>query len=211
MPKITLLPKSAFCILALAFCLAACFQIAVVPTASMEGTVLVGDHLFVSSALDGPSLPGTSWRLPRLAAPRRGQIVSFRAPGESGAVYLKRVVALGGDSVEMRDGVLYINDTAMREPYAPRSRYMANVPRQTVPGGEIYVLGDNRNNSEDSRAWGPVPVQSVIGRPILVLWSFRTKSSDWMDSRGEPTNAFYWTALHHLIPLTRWSRTGLLL
>jgi signal peptidase I len=194
-------------ILAAALCLAMCFEIAVVPTASMEGTVLVGDHLFVSKVLDGPLVPGTTWRLPRWGKVRRGQIVSFRAPGQE-AIFLKRVVAVSGEAVEMRGGVLYVNDVPVTESYAAKCKYRADVNRQVVPPGDIYVMGDNRDNSEDSRAWGPVPVRSVVGKPLFVLWSVRTRAGDWLDAKGQPTNAFYWTGLRHLVASTRWTRTG---
>lgn len=201
----------AFAIVAFVFCLVACFEIVVIPTASMERTVLIGDHLFVSKVLDAPPIPGTRWRLPRLGRPGRGQIVSFRSPEQEDVVFLKRVVAVAGDAIQMRGGVLYVNDLPETQPYAARCRFQADTSRQIVPAGYIFVMGDNRDNSEDSRTFGPVTLQSVVGRPLLVLWSLRTRSSDWFDVDGQPKNTFYWSALRHVVASTRWSRTGTLL
>lgn len=195
-------------IVAIAVCLTTCFEIGVVPTASMQGTVLIGDHLLILKLFDGAFVAGTSLRLPRLGKVERGQVVSFHAPGEKGVLFLKRVVATSGDSVEMRDGVLYVNDVPEAEPYASPCKYRAEVARLIVPRDDIYVMGDNRDNSEDSRTFGPVPVESIVGRPLFVIWSLRTGSTDWFDEEGQPTNTIYWTALRHLVASTRWSRTG---
>lgn len=126
-------------------------------------------------------------------------------------MFLKRVVAVAGDAIQMRGGVLYVNDLPETQPYAARCRFQADTSRQIVPAGYIFVMGDNRDNSEDSRTFGPVTLQSVVGRPLLVLWSLRTRSSDWFDVDGQPKNTFYWSALRHVVASTRWSRTGTLL
>src|SRR5215467_4064189 len=84
-------------------------EASVVPTGSMEGTILIGDHLFLNKMLYGPEIPFLDRRLPRLKSVRRGDIVAFRYPKEPAETYLKRVVAVGGDSLEIRDGGLYIN------------------------------------------------------------------------------------------------------
>src|SRR5436305_8871464 len=92
-------------------------EASVVPTASMEGTILVGDHLFMDKLLYGPEIPLTHWRLPALKSVHRGDIVVFHYPKDPSETFLKRVAAIGGDQIEIRDGVLYVNARAVSEPY----------------------------------------------------------------------------------------------
>jgi signal peptidase I len=186
------------------------FGIALIPTPSMESTVLVGDHLLVAKFLDAPRLPLTNYRLPRIASPRRGEVVSFHPPHAAELVFMKRVVAIAGDSVEIRQGVLYVNGKAVPESYAAPHAPISVRP-VTVPEGHIFVLGDNRDNSEDSRYWGTVSIDAVVGRPQLVVWSVRGKTSDWLTENGSVRPQFYWTAAQHLIASTRWARLGLYL
>lgn len=186
-----------------------------VPTASMERTVLVGDHLLVLKLLYGPTLPFTHYRLPHLRTPKAGEIVAFRSPVDSSEIYLKRVIAIAGDVVEIQRGVLYVNGVHMPDEYArvranKRGTWQENIPPQRVPAGSLFVLGDNRDNSEDSRYWGPVSTDSVVGEPILVFWSYDAPSSAWLDPSIFHQVELYASALGHLTQ-TRWRRTGLLL
>jgi signal peptidase I len=187
------------------------FEIALVPTASMERTVLVGDNVLVFKLLDGPRIPGTSIRLPRLHAPHRGSLVSFVPAAHPTSVFLKRVVALPDDTVEMRGGLLYVNGAVVSESYAPRSSRIPNVASRRLRAGEIFVLGDNRNLSEDSRDFGPIAADSIVGRPIAVVWSSRARTPDLLDNRGNVRLGFYVSAVLHPIESFRWSRIGRLL
>ena len=92
-------------------------EASVVPTGSMEGTILVGDHLFMDKLLYGPEIPMVHWRLPRLKSIHRGDIIVFRFPRNPSDTYLKRVAAVGGDTLEIRDGVVYVNYRPVIEPY----------------------------------------------------------------------------------------------
>lgn len=187
------------------------FEVALVPTASMESTVLVGDEVLVFKLFDSPRIPGTSLHLPRLRVPRRGSLVSFASPTKMDSVFLKRVVAIPGDTVEMRNGFLYVNGAPVFESYAPRSTRIPTLPAQRLRSGELFVLGDNRNQSEDSRDFGPVPTSSVVGQPVAVVWSSRARTDDLLDVRGNIRLGFYWSALLHPFASTRWSRIGTLL
>jgi signal peptidase I len=158
------------------------FQIVVVPTASMEGTVLVGDHLLIDRFAYGPEIAFGHLRLPRLKKVQRGDVVSFHPPGRAGEVYLKRVVAVGGDRVESRDGVLYINGEPRLEKRARFEMWPAGAQQLVVAPGQLYVLGDNRDHSEDSRKFGTVPEVNVIGEPVMVLWSFANPTREWLRS-----------------------------
>jgi signal peptidase I len=117
------------------------FEIVVVPTPSMERTVMVGDHLLINRF-------AFRWR-----HVQPGDVISFRPPKRRGDTYLKRVIAVGGDVVEIRDGMIFVNGSTLAEPYA---QHLCRICRQRsmplrVPEGELYVLGDNRDRSEDSR------------------------------------------------------------
>ena len=190
-------------------------EASVVPTPSMEGTVLVGDHLFLEKALYGPTVPVLGLRLPMLRSPRRGEIVAFRFPLDPQMTFLKRVVAVGGDTVEIRRSQLYVNGRAVAEPYVVHRNAAAeatdNLGAVRVPAGKLFVLGDNRDDSEDSRYWGFVPVENVIGEPLLVYWSYDAPTSAWLDSDPAHRVRFYASILENLFTRTRWSRTGTLL
>ncbi|MDE3077843.1 MAG: signal peptidase I [Chloroflexota bacterium] len=100
---------------------------------------------------------------------QRGDIIVFRYPLDPTKSFVKRVIALPGDSVEVRDGKVSVDGQVLKEPYlnAPTRGYF---PRTVVPAGDYFVLGDNRNNSSDSRAWGPLPANDVIGRAWVSYW-----------------------------------------
>src|SRR5207248_1499816 len=142
-------------------------EVAVVPTASMEGTILVGDHILLDKFLYGPSVPFTSWHWATRRAVRRGSIIAFQFPLNPKLNFLKRVAAVGGDTVEIRDDVLFVNHAAVAEPYAVHRRRgkqrAQNMMARAIPAGEVFVLGDNRDASDDSRYWGNVPLANVIG------------------------------------------------
>ena len=104
----------------------------------------------------------------RLGAPRRGDIVAFKHERSAPSVYLKRIVGLPGDRIAIECGVVSVNGRVLDEPYARRDARSFEVV--AVPPGAYYVLGDNRAGSDDSRAWGFVPAQDVIGRAILGVW-----------------------------------------
>jgi signal peptidase I len=188
-------------------------EASVVPTASMEHTVLVGDHLILNKLLYGPEVPLLHWRLPMLKTIHRGEIVVFRYPKDPSQTFLKRVVAVGGDCLEIRDGTLYVNARAVSEPYAihrglSRAQHINPV---VVPARHLFVMGDNRDNSSDSREWGFVPVKNVIGEPLLVYWSYDAPSSRWMDENLSHQMAFYGSIVENFFSRTRWRRTGRLL
>ena len=184
-----------------------------VPTASMEGTVLVGDHYFVFKLPYGPRIPFTSFHLPRWRHAQRGEILAFRSPRDAREKFVKRVVAVGGDAIEIRNGIVYVNDLRMKEPYAVftgrrRGAWTENMPRRVVPVGELFMLGDNRDKSEDSRFWGAVPEENIVGRPIMIFWSYNAPTNAWMDENPFHRIRFYASVGTHLFSNTRWSRLG---
>lgn len=193
-----------------------------IPTRSMENTLLAGDFLLVNKAVYGAQVPGTRTRLPAFGEPQRGDVIVFTPPHEPRRHYVKRVVGMPHDTLAMIDKTLYVNGEPLSEPYArytdpdPLGDYSASamlwqrgflahrIEERTyhpsrdnwgplvVPTDRYFVLGDNRDDSEDSRFWGFVEQDAVTGRPLLVYYSF------------EPG------ALGSLAYLTqvRWSRIG---
>jgi signal peptidase I len=172
-----------------------------IPTGSMERTLLVGDFLLVNKLAFGAAIPGTPARLPAFSAPARGDIIVFVPPHEAGKNYVKRLVGLPGDTLEMRRKTLYVNGRPQDEAWASHSdpgdiyvsamfwqcAYTAaagancrptrdNWGPLVVPAGHYFVLGDNRDDSEDSRYWGFVDPQAVKGRPLFIYFSYEAGS-----------------------------------
>ncbi len=183
-----------------------------IPSESMEKTLLVGDYLLVDKAHYGASRPG-SWLLP-YGTVRRQEIVVFRYPLNPSQHFVKRVIAIPGDRVKLIDKHVYVNDVRQDDEYATfnwatRDRFRDNFPdgglygdkisskwflqaqklledgELIVPEGSYFVLGDNRDDSYDSRYWGFVPADSIVGRPLLIYWSMDRSSSDADD--GAPS------------------------
>ena len=181
-----------------------------IPSGSMEGTLLVGDFLLVNKLVYGAELPFTGTRLPALRTPTRGDVIVFEYPEDLTKNFVKRLVGVPGDTLAMRDGVLYRNGAAVREDYAvhreagddgardefrwQRNHLLASAAPEAgfppsrnnwgplvVPDGNYFVLGDNRDNSLDSRYWGFVADSLVKGRPMVVYYSFDPDSSNGMD------------------------------
>jgi signal peptidase I len=192
-----------------------------IPSGSMERTLLVGDFLFVNKALYGAEVPLIHARLPAVRDPRLGDIVVFDSRTEAGVKVVKRVVGTPGDTLAMRDNVLYRDGVRQVEPYVehvdpgsdpsdPEMRLwqlqylLAGVDRATyqptrgnwgpivVPVRQYFVMGDNRDNSYDSRYWGFVDRRVIRGRPLFIYYSFDHDS---------------WRVLPFLTAI-RWSRIG---
>lgn len=162
-------------------------QAYVVPTPSMEARILVGDHLIVNKFLFAPSGRGLLARLLPHRAVRRGDVIVFKFPEDPRRDFIKRVVALPGETVEIRDKVVFVEGIRLPEPHVtfsddrvwpddpelPESYRRRDQSRPfTVPPGSYFALGDNRDNSYDSRFWGPVPADNLKGRAMLVYWSY---------------------------------------
>lgn len=186
-----------------------------IPTGSMEETLLIGDFLLVNKAVYGAQIPGTEYRLPGFSDVEPGDIVVFVYPDPYGEYepdpdYVKRVIGAPGDTLAMREKVLYRNGKAQDEPYvqyldgmdatyrpqfAWQRQYLApGVDAETyrpsrdtwgpivVPPGHYFAMGDNRDNSADSRYWGFVPVEAIKGKPLVVYFSKDQGSAfPWLD------------------------------
>jgi signal peptidase I len=173
----------------------------------MENTILVGDHYLLFKLPYGPKVPFTHMHLPRLRTTKRGEIVAFRSPSDPQIAFVKRIVAVGGDVIEIHGGIAYLNGQPLKEPYA-RWRSNGEMGPLRVPVGQLFMLGDNRNQSEDSRYWGPIPEENVIGEPLLIFWSYDAPSREWLDHNLLHQVRFYSSVAANFFGHTRWNRIG---
>lgn len=162
-----------------------------IPSASMEENLLVGDHILVNKFVYGPG-GAEAFFLP-IRPLRSGDITVFRFPDDPGRDFIKRCIGVAGDRIEIRDKIVYVNGRALdeeayvvhRDPRIyPQSIFLSEDYRKrdnfgpiTVPEGELFFLGDNRDDSHDSRFWGTVPRKFVKGRALVIYWSFDADSA----------------------------------
>ncbi|HKI12027.1 MAG TPA: signal peptidase I [Candidatus Acidoferrum sp.] len=189
-------------------------QARVIPSGSMENTLLIGDHLIMSRLGYDAGVPFTSWHVPLWRNPRRLQIVIFKPPFDlTQPDYVKRVIGLPGETVDVHDGAVWINGRKLVENYtvgrteAP-TKYQLTVPYgglpYQVPENCYFVMGDNRENSLDSRFWGCVPRNDILGTPVIIYMSLDAPKEAWNGDIGARFLA-YANALIH--PGTvRWRR-----
>jgi signal peptidase I len=183
-----------------------------IPTGSMEPNLLVGDHLLVNKFVFAPTATSGERLLLPIRDIRRGDIVVFKFPEEPERDFIKRVIGLPGDTVELRSRQLFVNGTRLDEPYAHylfpqggdddgvfdvRERYGP----VTVPDAHYFMMGDNRDNSQDSRYWGFLPQHYVKGRALMIYWSFDQPAGE------QPTGLVgVVKSLTSIVTGTRWSR-----
>ncbi|MFH2036746.1 MAG: signal peptidase I [Candidatus Zixiibacteriota bacterium] len=191
-----------------------------VPTGSMEDTILAGDFLIANKFIFGAQIPLTNYHLPAIRDIRQGDVIVFRFPLAPDTSYVKRCVALPGQVVEVKDKELFVD--GIRFPDPPHSRFTANtIPRPSsgensrdnwgpyrVPPDHYFMMGDNRDNSYDSRYWGPVQRDLIQGSAMIIHWS-------WEDDPNEPEvtitdplsppKLFLYNAVH-FFERVRWSR-----
>ena len=189
-----------------------------VPTPSMVPTIFVGDHFF----LDKIAFPGNFPEVVREWLPRRqidrGDIIAFRPPPKAGMTtpFVKRVIGIPGDTIEIRNRMLYLNNETKDEPYkihiyTPTGGVSVgdNFGPVTVPPDQFFVMGDNRDNSNDSRFWGFVDRNNVIGKPLFVYWSYESGTPyDASERSWAAIAADYLSVAQHFFTRTRWFRFG---
>ena len=149
-----------------------------IPSGSMKPTLLVGDHILVNKFIYGIKLPFTDKILISLSEPERGDVVVFKFPLDTSKDYIKRVIGLPGDRVELVNKQLLINGQPTEDPHASYSMNgsMRVFGPVTVPSGHLFVMGDNRDESSDSRVWGFVPRPYLKGKAFLIYWSWDRKN-----------------------------------
>lgn len=218
------------------FVIAFIFQNFEIPSASMEDTLLIGDHVFVDRETFAPA---SRWMpLEHARDPQRGDIIVFFKPGEPNLFLVKRLVAVPGDRLHLEHGTLFLNGQAQSfpseghgsdstfDPY--RDDFPAVSPDQSsnvtatwavelqqhlrngelvVPSGRYFAMGDNRPVSLDSRFWGFVPRENIVGRPLFIYWSFATPEQQFERTALGERLAWYAHIVIHIFDQTRWRRT----
>ena len=191
-------------------------QARVIPSASMENTLLIGDHLLMSRVGYDAGVPFTNAHLTLWRTPKRGQMVIFRPviPGESSDV-IKRVIGLPGETVDIRDGGVWIDGSRLPEPYTVgrtepgdpsllRAGFRGIFP-YSLPPDCFFVMGDNRENSLDSRFTGCIPRANIVGTPVMIYLSIDTPSEPWGSGAVIDRLAAYANAVLHPSEV-RWRR-----
>ena len=152
-----------------------------IPSESMRDTLLVGDFLFVNKFEYGPKIPFTHLRLPGLRGPRHGDVIVFQYPQDPSKDFIKRCIATGNQTLEVKNKQVYLDGRPIREPYVihtdPATRPAGYDERDffgpvTVKPNELFMMGDNRDNSNDSRYWGTLDMDLVKGRAMFLYWSW---------------------------------------
>ncbi|TRZ95821.1 signal peptidase I [bacterium] len=147
-----------------------------IPTGSMRPTLLEGDIIMVNKFIYGAKIPLVNLRLPKFREPKRGDVIVFIYPENPKKDFIKRLVAFAGETVEIKDGTVYINSQPLldqvfsRVYYYNRGEFVNDTQKITVPKGSYFVLGDNSASSQDSRYWGFVPDKNILGKAIIIYW-----------------------------------------
>ena len=193
-----------------------------VPTGSMEDTILVGDFLLANKFIYGAKVPFTDWRLPAIRDPKQGDIVIFKFPKDPDLNYVKRCVAGPGQQVVIRDKVVYVDgvrfDDVEFTKFSDRNiikEGLENSNRDnlgpfTVPPNSFFMMGDNRDNSYDSRFWGFVPRENILGKALFLYLSWGDDSSAPTISWSNPVTVGH-SLLHNFVNFykrVRWERLG---
>jgi signal peptidase I len=193
-----------------------------IPTGSMENNLLIGDHLLVNKFVYGPALSGLERSLLPMEEIKRGDVVVFKYPEEPERDFIKRIIGLPGETLELRNKKVFINGRPLDEPYVqflePPDDSEAGDPdftdfdlrKQygpvTVPANHYFAMGDNRDNSQDSRYWGFLPREYVKGKALMVYWSYEADREDYQQSGiGDQVEGVFSTVTQFFTK-TRWSR-----
>jgi signal peptidase I len=218
-------------IILLLFATTTLVQAFVIPSASMENSLLIGDHVLVDKLLYAPPGKLSSHLLPYRDV-RRGDIIVFRYPLQIKEDYVKRAIGVPGDHIHLVNKQLYLNGHAVDEPYVKHATsyidtYRDNFPTEpnsplrerardmienhvvngelVVPPGFIFAMGDNRDDSDDSRYWGFVPRENIEGTPLVIYWSFEAPTADLTNGNIGIDHIF--DVITHFFTKTRWGRT----
>ena len=152
-----------------------------IPSGSMIPTLDIGDHLLVNKFLYGTKIPFRDVKIMPIRQPERGDIIVFKYPEDESRDFIKRVIGVAGDRIEIHDKVVYVNGVANSEPYIIHRDHLVlpagmqprdNFGPITVPAGKVFVMGDNRDQSYDSRFWGFVDTVKIKGKAFIIYWSW---------------------------------------
>jgi signal peptidase I len=230
-PQRSFIAEWAVTVILLLFGTTTLIQAYVIPTGSMEDTLLVGDHLLVDKLAYAPPGGGIGSHLLPYTEPHRGDIIVFRYPVDISQTFVKRCIGVPGDRIRLMDKNLILNGKEVAEPYVVhKAEYMdpyrddfplsgVHIPSPAsdmlrnhvvndevvVPPGFYFAMGDNRDLSSDSRYWGFVPRANIIGKPLIIYWSYDAPTEDLTDTAVSPRHIL--DLLEHFPTKTRWNRT----
>jgi signal peptidase I len=192
-----------------------------IPTGSMENNLLIGDHLLVNKFVYAPGEPSLGRMFLPVGTIKRGDIIVFKYPEEPERDFIKRVIGLPGETVELKEKKVYINGQPIDEPYvhfllppssqSEFSEHTTSDVREkygpvTVPERHFFVMGDNRDNSQDSRYWGFLPRDYVKGRALVIYWSYDAGPEEYADADGGTSLRGLLSVVTHFFSRTRWER-----
>jgi signal peptidase I len=206
------------CVVFVMFARTFVFQQSKIPTGSMIPTLLVGDYIMVNKFAYAPA---SSWPLlasvERAVLPirtlQRGDIVVFKFPDEPEKDYIKRVIGLPGEEIEIRSRQVYIDGKPLDESYKvhrnPRGLNFEqdDYPKTRIPENSLFCMGDNRDNSKDSRSWGFVPRDFIKGRAFMIWWSYDEDRDAWQRTGMADKIGLVWDKISHLFTKSRWERS----
>lgn len=147
-----------------------------IPTGSMRPTLIEGDLILVNKFIYGAKIPFSDFRLPELSSLKRGDVVVFIYPEDNKKDFIKRLVGLPGETIEIKNGTIYVNDKPLTDSIFGQNFYYnyGDFDKEgykiTVPKGNYFVLGDNSSSSKDSRYWGYVPFKNILGKAMVIYW-----------------------------------------
>ncbi|HJZ70311.1 MAG TPA: signal peptidase I [Vicinamibacterales bacterium] len=192
-----------------------------IPTGSMEENLLIGDHLLVNKFIFAPTVSAIERAVLPVGTIRRGDVIVFKYPEEPERDFIKRVIGLPGETVELKEKKVYINGKGLDESYV----HFLQPPGQnsefhevtsfdvrerygpvTVPPDHFFVMGDNRDNSQDSRYWGFLPRDYVKGKALIIYWSYESDREDYADDGAGATLKGLISVFAHFFTRTRWDR-----
>ncbi|MBE41423.1 MAG: signal peptidase I [Acidobacteria bacterium] len=190
-----------------------------IPTGSMEQNLLIGDHLLVNKFVFSPTATDAERGLLPVTSINRGDVIVFKYPEDPERDFIKRVIGLPGDVVEVRHKRVYIDGRPLDEPYvyylrppsAAASPFgVADLREQygpvTVPPSEYFVMGDNRDNSQDSRYWGFLPRDLVKGRALIIYWSYESGADELYATGSGSVIRRLWSGITDFFTHSRWER-----
>jgi signal peptidase I len=192
-----------------------------IPTGSMENNLLIGDHLLVNKFVFGPSASSIERTLLPAGTIKRGDVIVFKYPEEPGRDFIKRVIGLPGETVELRGKKVSVNGTPLDEPYvyfleppgtSTELREVTSLDVRerygpvTVPPNQYFVMGDNRDNSQDSRYWGFLPRDYVKGKALVIYWSYDAGVADYYEEGTAAALKRLGSVFVHFFTRTRWDR-----
>jgi len=192
-----------------------------IPTGSMENNLLIGDHLLVNKFVFAPGVSSLERALLPMGVIHRGDVVVFKYPVDPSRDFIKRVIGLPGETLELREKKVYINGQPLDEPYAhyietPTSPaefrevtsmdVLKNYGPVTVPSDQYFMMGDNRDNSADSRFWGFLRRDFVKGRALVIYWSYEAERDDYQDEGTGASLKRLASVFVHFFSRTRWDR-----